>query len=115
MPKTVRMLVCEGKYGTAYYLADTPARTVQALTAFFNQQDENGYYRDEDRKHLALARAGNMRAIKGILGSRQCYEYEEWSFEEIEVPSNNGLPREAGINYPALGLAGEGVNHYRRG
>lgn len=128
--KTVRMLVCEGKYGTAYFLADTPARTVQALAAFFKQQDENGYYSEEDRKHLAAARAGDMRAIKGILDSRQCCEYEEWSFEEIEVPSNNGVPgeaelldfnayqkaaagtrsypREAGINYPALGLAGEG-------
>jgi NTP pyrophosphatase (non-canonical NTP hydrolase) len=128
--KTVRMLVCEGKYGPSYFLADTPARTVQALTAFFKRQDEKGYYSNEDKTHLAKARTGNMQAIKGILDSRQCYEYEEWSFEEIEVPSNDGVPEEAelldfnayqkaaagtrsyppesGINYPALGLAGEG-------
>jgi NTP pyrophosphatase (non-canonical NTP hydrolase) len=128
--KTIRILIYKGKHGDQYWLADTPARLVQAQTALFKQLDEQGFYEDEDQDHLKQARAGNIRAIRGILDSRQCCEYEEWELEHVEVPCNSGVPgeaelldfntyqkaaqgtrsypRSAGINYPALGLAGEG-------
>jgi len=128
--KTIRILVYRGKHGDEYWLADTPARTKQAMTALFNQLDEEGFYEDENVNHLEMARDGDFKAIKGILESRECYEYEEWSLEEITVPCNGGVPGEAelldfntyqraangtrsypssaGINYPTLGLAGEG-------
>lgn len=129
--KTLRVLVSHGKYGDTYFLADTPARIGQALKAFFHQQDEEGYYEDEVKKDLLeAARNGDITAVKQILDERQYCEYEEWGFDVILVPEGDSVPGEselldfntyqkaaqgtrsypssAGINYPALGLAGEG-------
>jgi len=129
---TLRILVYHGKHGKQYWLADTPTRAAQAREALFRQLDEMGFYCDEDKGHLTKARAGDAKAIEGILESRgHCgCEYEKWDYEDIEVPCNGGIPglaelegfnayqvsahgtaqypREAGILYAALGLAGEG-------
>jgi NTP pyrophosphatase (non-canonical NTP hydrolase) len=71
---------------------------------------------------LAAARGGNIRAIRGILQSRTCYEYEGWEIDEAEICADASLsfdeyqtaayalatyPRNMVIAYPALGLAGE--------
>jgi len=126
---TLRILVYYGKHSKQYWLADIPIRAAQARETLFRQLDEMGYYEDEQTK-LKEARAGDPEAIRFILECRSTCEYEGWSYEDIEVPCNGGIPglaelegfnayqvsahgtaqypREAGILYAALGLAGEG-------
>jgi len=82
----MKILVYHGKYGADYWVVDTPARMNAALKALFNQLDKYGCYEDEDEDHLAKARAGDKRAIFGILSSRQCCEYEHWNIVEAIDP-----------------------------
>jgi len=120
--KTASVLVYHGKHSDEYYLVDTPARLEAAQRRLFEQLDQWGCYTDEDANHLAMARSGNIRAIRGILQSRTCYEYEGWEIEEAEICGNGSMsfadyqtaayalatyPRNMLIVYPALGLAGE--------
>lgn len=131
---TVRILIYHGKHGDQYWLADTPTREMQALQALFTILDEWGCYTEVDNTDVAhalpAAREGDPKAIHFILSVRDRYEYEEWVFEDVEVPCNGGLPgktellgfdayqvsahgtavypQHAGILYAALGLAGEG-------
>ena len=84
--KTVSILVYRGKHDNDYYLVDTPERLQAAMRQLFMLLDECGCYTDEDTRHLAQARDGNIRAIKGILESHRCYEYEEWEIIEVIDP-----------------------------
>ncbi len=81
----VKLLVHSGKHGAQYWLVDTLARLRGAMVALFIQLDECGYYEDENETHLKQARQGNIRAIKGILESRRCCEYEYWDIEIAEI------------------------------
>lgn len=126
---TLKILVYRGKHGDQYWLADTPTRSTQAREALFRQLDEMGCY-ENDENGLEKARAGDVQAIAIILDRRDGCEYEGWSYEYIEVLSNDNIPglaelldfdtyqkaahgtaeypSEIGLYYAALGLAGEG-------
>lgn len=80
------ILIYHGKHGDEYYLADTPAQLEAAQRQLFKQLDDWHCYDDEDADHLARARSGKIRAIRGILESRCCYEYEGWELEEAVDP-----------------------------
>ncbi len=80
-----KLLVHSGKHGAQYWLVDTPARLRGAMVALFTQLDEWGCYEEENETHLKQARQGNIRAIKGILESRRCCEYENWEIEIAEI------------------------------
>lgn len=81
----MQILVYRGKYGREYWLADTPERLEAAMRKLFTQLDEWGCYENEEG--LAEARAGDLKAIKGILTRRSDYEYEGWDLEEAVDPS----------------------------
>jgi len=124
----MRILIYYGKHGEQYWLADTKKRTQQAQRALFDQLDAEGCYED-DEPFLEMAREGDPEVIDCILTSRQTCEYECWDYEELIVPDNEGVPgeaelqgfnvyqkaahatavypRELGVMYAALGLAGE--------
>jgi hypothetical protein len=77
------ILVYHGKHGDEYYRVDTPERIDAALRQLFTQLDEDGCYEDED---VSKARAGDIGAIRQLLGSRQDCEYESWDIEEAIDP-----------------------------
>jgi NTP pyrophosphatase (non-canonical NTP hydrolase) len=130
-PNLVKMLVHHGKHGDTYWLADTNTHRNDAYRALFNQLDAEGCYEGEDETCLELARKGYLGAVKGILGRRQCCEYEGWDIEWIEIPNSEPhralvsedlrnldayqiaahalavYPPEAGLSYSVLGLTGE--------
>jgi NTP pyrophosphatase (non-canonical NTP hydrolase) len=132
--KTIHVLVYYGKHDQSYWLADTAAHRDAAFKILFGMLDGDQCYEDEDEKHLAKARAGDIRAIRGLLESRRNCEYEEWELVDVDVvdpvgadeatPPGNAdfsdfdvyqeaahslavYPEDAGISYTALGLAGE--------
>lgn len=72
------ILVRHGKNCDLYYLIDTPERKAAAFIRLFKQLDECGCYDDYDGSVLALARAGDLKAVRGILDSRRKCEYEGW-------------------------------------
>jgi hypothetical protein len=82
----MKILVYHSKYDSDYYLVDTPARLEAAQRQLFAQLDEGSCYDDEDASHLAQARRGKIRAIRGILESRRCCEYEGWEIVEVVDP-----------------------------
>jgi len=83
--KTVSILVYHGKHGDEYWLADTPERLQAAMRQLFQMLDDWHCYKSSD-EGVAAARAGDARAVKGILMRHAGYEYEGWDIIEAIDP-----------------------------
>lgn len=125
----MQILIWHHKYDDYIFNANTKAKEQAAMRAIFKMVDDEGLYCDEEKTRLERARAGEHDAIAAILHERRGREFEEWEVVEVNDPDAEtqpwdidctGLdayqhvahgtavyPPDAGIMYPALGLAGE--------
>lgn len=125
----MQVLIWHAKHGDFLFNASTKAKETAAMQAIFKLMDDECYYQGEEKERLAKARAGDPASIRAILNERDRCEYEEWEIVEVNDPDAEArpwdidctgfddyqeaahgtavYPQDAGISYPALGLAGE--------